>query len=162
MASSAKVKRVTKKTAMESPIGSYYHPTEKSIRQGRCPVGQVMKEGYYRHSYKKKSGTEVKGKYVKQACIPNKGMVGKVLPSAKAIPKLQKGELTKYGYSTHKNEKERLQSLIQAVKELSYATVIRKLNAVRTLSKSDAKLFKIYSKDIENLQKWRVQHPEAS
>jgi len=159
---SEKKKTVEKKTAMKMPVGSYYHPTKDTIRQGRCPVGKIMKKGYYRHDYEKKDGTHVKGKYVKQACTPNKGKPGKTLESAKVIPPLKKGELTKFGYSTHLSEKERLQSLIKAVKDLSYATVIRKINAVRTLSRNDPKLNKIYTTDIENLQKWRANNPESS
>lgn len=155
-------KRVTKKTAMAAPVGTYYHPTDKSIRRGRCPEGQVMREGYYRGSYTKKTGTKVKGKYVKQSCVENKGMPGKVVPAAKVIPKLNKGTLSKHGYSTHLSEKERLDALIRATKELTFAGVIRKLNAVRTLSKSNAHLFKIYSTDIENLQKWHTKHPNMA
>lgn len=154
-------KVIEKKTSMKKPVGTFYHPTETTIRQGRCPIGEIMKDGYYRHTYKTKTGATVKGKYVKQACTPNKGKPGKTIASAKVIPKLKKGELSKYGYSTHLSEKDRMKSLIKAVGELSYATVIRKLNAVRTLSKSDEHLFKIYSVDIENLQKWRANHPEA-
>lgn len=155
-----KHKTIEKKTALKKPVGTYYHPTKNTIRQGRCEMGEIMKKGYYRHDYTKKDGTKVKGKYVRQACTPNKGKPGKTTMEGKVIPKLKKGELSHFGYSTHKNEDERHKALLKAVEKLSYATVIRKLNAVRTLSKADAHLFKIYSRDIENLQKWRSQHPE--
>jgi hypothetical protein len=166
-------KKIEKKTAMKKAVGTYYHPTKDTIRrqtkfangtewsrQGRCEMGEIMKKGYYRHDYTKKDGTKVKGKYVRQACTPNKGKPGKTTVEGKTIPKLKKGELSHFGYSTHKNVDERHKALLKAVEKLSYATVIRKLNAVRTLSKADAHLFKIYSRDIENLQKWRSQHPE--
>jgi hypothetical protein len=155
-----KMKKVQKKTALKEPVGTYYHPTENTIRQGRCEKGKIMKKGYYRHEYTKKDGTKVKGNYVKQSCTPNKGKPGKTTSEGKVIPKLKKGELSQFGYSTHSTEDERHKALLKAVEKLSYATVIRKLNAVRTLSKADVKLFKIYSRDIENLQKWRAEHPE--
>lgn len=152
-------KKIKKKTALKKKVGSVYHPTSKTIRTGECPIGEVGRKGYYRHAYEKKDGHRIKGSYVKRSCIKDKGLPGKIIPSAKVIPSLKEGTLSKYGYSTHLSEKDRLSSLIKAVKELTYAGVIRRVNAIRTLSKSNPKLFKIYTQDIENLQKWRVEHP---
>jgi hypothetical protein len=154
------IKKVKKRTALKKKVGSVYHPTSKTIRTGECPIGEVGRKGYYRHAYEKKDGHHIKGSYVKRSCIKDVGMPGKVISSAKVIPKLKEGALSKYGYSTDLTEKERLVCLVKAIKELTYAGVIRRINAIRTLTKSNPKLFKIYTKDIENLQQWRVKHPE--
>ncbi len=150
---------VSEKKAMKMKVGSPHHPTKMTVLEGDCPEGMIMRDGYYRHSYDKKSGTHVKGKYVKEGCIKNMGKPGKTVKEGKVIPKLREGALRKYGYHTDLSEQERLDALVKAVKGLGYAEVIRKVNAVRTLSKANPHLYKIYTTDIENLQKWKAENP---
>ncbi len=153
---------VQEKTAMLEPVGTFHHPTTKTIRTGKCPVGKIERDGYYRHSYTKKSGTKVKGKYVKEACIDNKGVPGKYAPGTVPQVKLKKGLLTKHGYSTKLPSKERLEALKRAVKEDGYVGTLRHVVYIRTLSKNNPKLFKIYDTDVKNLQKWHsTQTPDV-
>ncbi len=152
-------KVVSEKKAMKMKVGSPHHPTRMTVLEGDCPEGMIMRDGYYRHSYNKKSGTHVKGKYVKEGCVKNMGKPGKTVKEGKVIPKLKEGTLREFGYHTDLSEQERLDALLKAVKEIGYADVIRKINAVRTLSKSNLHLYKIYTTDIENLQKWRANNP---
>jgi hypothetical protein len=35
---------LTEKQATKEPVGSYYHPTEKTFRSGACPVGMTLKK----------------------------------------------------------------------------------------------------------------------
>ena len=73
--------------------------------------------------------------------------------SNRVIPKLKKGTLTKHGYSTKEKAGIRHAALHKAVNAYGYSTVIKKLNAVRTLTKNtNPKNSEIYSKDIKNLQ----------
>ena len=150
---------VSEKTAMKMKVGSPHHPTKMTVLEGNCPEGMIMRDGYYRHSYNKKSGTHIKGKYVKEGCVKNMGKPGKTVKEGKVIPKLKEGTLRKFGYHTDLSEQERLDALVKAVKGLGYAEVIRKVNAVRTLSKANPHLYKIYTTDIENLQKWKAENP---
>ncbi len=152
-------KVVSEKKAMKMKVGSPHHPTKMTVLEGDCPEGMIMRDGYYRHSYDKKSGTHIKGKYVKEGCVKNMGKPGKTVKEGKVIPKLKEGTLRKFGYHTDLSEQERLDALLKAVKEMGYADVIRKINAVRTLSKANLQLYKIYTTDIENLQKWRAENP---
>jgi hypothetical protein len=152
-------KVVSEKKAMKMKVGSPHHPTKMTVLEGDCPEGMIMRDGYYRHSYNKKSGTHIKGKYVKEGCVKNMGKPGKTVKEGKVIPKLKEGTLRKFGYHTDLSEQERLDALLKAVKEIGYVEVIRKINAVRTLSKANLHLYKIYTTDIENLQKWRAENP---
>ena len=76
------------------------------------------------------------------------------LRSNQVIPKLRKGTLTKYGYTIKKKAGERHNALDKAIKAYGYSTVIKKLNAVRTLTKNTfQKNAEVYSKDMKYLQK---------
>ena len=73
--------------------------------------------------------------------------------SNRVIPKLRKGSLTKYGYSLKEKAGVRHTALKKAVVAYGYSSVIKKLNAVRTLTKNtNPKNSEIYSKDIKYLQ----------
>lgn len=79
----------------------------------------------------------------------------KILPSIK-----NKGLLEKYGYSTKLSSSKRFTALLKAAKDLSYRSVVARINLIRTLSESNKKLFEIYSKDLDNMKKWRKEHPD--
>ena len=145
-------KVVTEKQAEKEPIGSFYHPTEKTYRTGACDIGYVLKRGYERESYKKKDGTIINATYVDPVCIKNKGLNGKLLEEYKPIHLDNKNELSVYGYDTKSKIHERLNALIKAIDKLTYKSVILRISALRTLHKNNPHYYKLFDKDLKNLQ----------
>lgn len=142
-------KILTEKQAIKKNVGSFYHPTKKTFRTGNCS------EGYNRKVYDKKNIN------IKQVCIKNKGLPEKIIEKFKLPPLGKKDDLKPYGYKTNKNSDERLQSLLNAAKVLTYKTVVLRLSLLRTLTRrSQVKYSKIYDEDIKNLQKWRLENPD--
>ena len=155
---------LTEKQAIKEPIGSFYHPTEKTFRSGACPVGMTLKKGYHRKEYIKMNGTTIKNTNVDPVCVKNKGLPGKVLKEYKVIKITSKEDFKPYGYSTTNNSNSRFKSLLEACKVLSYGTVVRKLNALKIYLKNrtdekSLRLYNIFSEDIKMLQVWRVKNP---
>jgi len=151
----------TEKQAIKNKVGTFYHPTSSTYRTGSCPVKFELRKSYDKKSYIKKNGTVVKSTHVNEICIKNKGKPGKTISTAKILPKLKnEGLLEGYGYSTHKSSSERLKSLIDASKKLSYRSVMARINYIRTLSKSNEKLYKIYTDDVNKMKKWREKNPD--
>ncbi len=140
--------------SINQPVGTFHHPTKKSYRTGKCPIGKIERVGYHKKGYTRKDGSKVKGSFVPKKCIKNLGLPGKVAPAAKVIPPLHQGDLTSLGYHAHLNENSRFKALKKAVKKYGYKSTISKINAIRNLSKSNPELFKIYSQDIKDLQEW--------
>ena len=76
--------------------------------------------------------------------------IGRAGVGPKLIPIMEKGTLTKYGYSTKKNTGARRQALEKAVKEYGALSVFRKLKAQETLRKrSQPKAREIFATDAE-------------
>lgn len=70
-----------------------------------------------------------------------------------SIPKLKKGELTKYGYKLRVSPKERHDALKMAEAREGYKKIISRLNAIRTLTKNSQKNnSNLYNKDLHWLQ----------
>ena len=154
-------KILTSRQARKEKIGSFYHPTEKTYRNGACPEGYELKKGYERKEYTKKNGTKIKSTYVDPVCIVNKGIPGKLFHNEIQIKINPKNSFEPYNYSTKDNSNIRFKSLLKACKKLSYRTVVRKLVILRLYHKNmNKKLYKIYDEDIKNLQKWRLENPE--
>ncbi len=101
-------------------------------------------------SYKKKSGVRVK-----PHCTPDKGAKGRTPLKKRVLPKLKKDEFTKYGYSTKLSASKRLSKLKHAVKDLSYASVLKRIVVLRTYNKRNPKLYAKFDCDVKALQKWR-------
>ena len=55
------------------------------------------------------------------------------------LPRLHKGKLSQYGYSLQLGRNKRYEALRRAVAAEGKATIIRRLNAIRILSKSNNK-----------------------
>ena len=149
---------LTEKQATKEPVGSYYHPTEKTFRSGACPVGMTLQKGYHRKGYMKMNGTVINNTNVDPVCVKNKGLPGKLI-------KKEKDDFKEFGYLTSSNNNSRFKSLLEACVVLSYGTVIRKLSVLKKKSskKDDnksKKLYTIYSSDILMLQKWRIKNPD--
>ena len=107
-----------------------------------CPPGKIMRDAYVR-----KDGTRVKAKCVKDRGLPGKG------------PRLftvKKGGLTKYGYRLDDKDAIRHQALGKARKKIPYATLVRKLNAIRILHKNTNPTYsRKLKKDMDWLKKTR-------
>ena len=153
-------KIIRQKTAKKEPVGSFYHPTEDTYRNGKCPVGFVSKKGSQRHAYDRKDGTHVKHTYVHASCVPNKGTPGKRLNDRKPIHLEEKNSLKPYNYKTSNNSDTRFKKLLEACKEMSYRTVVLRLTQLRTLTKeSNPEQSTIHDEDIHRLQDWRKENP---
>jgi hypothetical protein len=113
---------------------------------GNCKKGQIMRVGY---EYTKKSSK--KTVKVKPTCVEDKGKPGKG-PVYFTIPKEDIGLLDKYGYTLKNKYEDRIKSLKKAYKELPKLKVLRYINALRTLQKSNEKYYNKLDKDMKWLQ----------
>jgi hypothetical protein len=101
----------------------------------RCSSGEIVREGYKRSSYKKKSGTIVPKKWVSPSCI--KSRTGR--PKGLQLFILDKNVLSKYGYenienlSVNKRHESLKKALDDKIKPLS---MYRRLIALATLNKN--------------------------
>jgi len=158
---SESLKIFTQKKAEKEPVGSYYHPTEHTYRTNVCPKGYELKEGYNRKSYTTKKGTKVPKTHVAPTCIKDRGLPGKILDDFKVITISNKNKLSEQGYSINKNENARYRALLKAVEAYGYLSVLRKLVALRTLTRnSNPEQSEIHDVDIKKLQEWRKKHPK--
>ena len=87
-----------------------------------CKRGQIK-----RRAFTRKNGTRVSATCVRDMGKPGKG---------KKLFTLKKGDLSKYGYPLKANEASRHRTLGKARKHFSYATLIRKLNALAILHRN--------------------------
>jgi hypothetical protein len=121
----------------------------KPYSRKSCPKGSISRRGY---KYMKPSIK--KSVKVKAACIKSKGLRSKGIKPKRVIRILTKGALSKFGYHLSDSKKKRHDALKKAVKEYGAGSVIKKLNAVRTLTKNTApKNSERYGRDIRFVQK---------
>ncbi len=113
----------------------------------KCSPGQIERVGY---TYTKKSSK--KTVKVKPTCISDKGKPGKG-PKLITIPSYDIGLLSKYDYSLKDSHEKRVKSLKKAIKENSELKILRHINALRTLQKSNEKLYNKLDKDMKWIQK---------
>ena len=109
---------------------------------GTCKKGEILRTGYITKNNVK----------VKPTCIKDQGKPGKG-PKLIVIPKEDIGLLDKYNYTLKNNYEERIKSLKKANKELSKLKVLRYINALRTLQKSNEKYYNKLDRDMKWLQK---------
>jgi succinate dehydrogenase/fumarate reductase flavoprotein subunit len=109
----------------------------------KCPQGQILRVGY---SYEKKKTVNVK-----PTCIIDKGKPGKGLKLFE-IPKEDIGLLSDYGYSLKKNYDERIKAIKKATRDYSKLKILKHINALRTLQKSNEKYYRKLDKDLRWLQ----------
>jgi hypothetical protein len=69
------------------------------------------------------------------------------------IPEADVGLLSKYGYKLKNSHEKRVDSLKQAINENSELKILKHVNALRTLQKSNEKLYNKLDKDMKWLQK---------
>jgi hypothetical protein len=113
---------------------------------GTCKKGQIMRVGY---NFTKKTTKKVVK--VNPSCVKDRGKPGKG-PKLITIPKEDIGLLDKYGYTLKNSFEERIKSLKKANKEISKLKVLRYINALRTLQKSNEKYYNKLDKDMKWLQ----------
>jgi len=114
----------------------------------KCPPGQIEKAGY---SFEKKISKKIVK--VTPTCIEDKGKPGKG-PKLIIIPPEDRGLLSKYGYSLKKKYEERIDAIKKAYKENSHIKILRHINALRTLHKSNKKYYNKLDRDFKWIQEY--------
>jgi hypothetical protein len=109
----------------------------------KCSKGEILKVGY----------TTKRNVTVKPTCIKDKGKPGKG-PKLIVIPKEDIGLLGEFGYTLKKSFEDRIKALKKAGKEYSKLKVLRYINALRTLHKSNEKYYNKLDRDM----KWLQEH----
>lgn len=157
--SSKKSKRSTKpkkmtRSARDKKIIQQKQRMHKRIRQEmgtpQCRQGELVKEGYKRKSYTRKTGNKahVKSATVAPSCMPGRGRSHK----GKQLFVLEKGTLGKYGYHNVESmtEVQRHRALHKAMGDMPSLSVYRKLNAVYVVNKSlNPNVAQIFKNDAE-------------
>lgn len=111
-----------------------------------CPKGMIRRKGYTRrystgirrrgYTVRRTTGThyrvypEKTHMIVKSSCIKDRGLPGKGPREGKGIGKLDKGKLSRYGYSYHDSVDKRHESLKKAINVYTALSVFHKLDAV--------------------------------
>ncbi len=113
-----------------------------------CPKGTIERVGYEYNKTNKKNGTHVK---VGKTCVPDKGKPGKG-PKLIPMPKEDEGLLTTYGYSLKDSHEKRIKALKKANVNEDELKVLRHVNALRTLQKSNERYYNKLNKDFKWLQ----------
>jgi hypothetical protein len=114
------------------------------------PADKIRRASYVRKSYTRNDGTKVRESKVKSSLINDLGQKGK---GKKLFEVKDNGFLRKNGYSLKKSLKERKQSLRRASREKGMLSVLRHLNAIRILQKSNVENFNKLDKDVKFIQK---------
>lgn len=113
----------------------------------KCPGGKIERVAY--KYTKKKTKKVVK---VSKTCVTDKGKPGKG-PKLITMPEYDVGLLSDYGYNLKEKHELRVKSIKKSIKEHDPLKVLRHINALRTLQKSNDKIFKKLDKDMKWLQK---------
>jgi hypothetical protein len=113
----------------------------------KCPKGKIERIAY--DYIKKKTKKAVK---ISKTCVTDKGKPGKG-PKIITIPEYDVGLLSNYGYSLKEKHELRQKAIKKSIKEHDPLKVLRHINALRTLQKSNEKIFKKLDKDMKWLQK---------
>jgi hypothetical protein len=111
-----------------------------------CPKGKIRRTAY---EYDKKSGSHVK---VGSTCVVDKGKPGKG-PKLFVMPKYDIGILSDYGYSLRNSHDVRVESIEKSLKDHSKLKLLRHINALRTLQKSNKTMYNKLTKDLHWIQK---------
>jgi hypothetical protein len=114
----------------------------------KCEKGQIERSGY---SFTKKTSKKIIK--VKPTCIEDKGKPGKDQKLIK-IPIEDEGLLGDYGYSLKKNHEDRIKAIKKAWKDHSHLKILRHINALRTLQKSNERNYNKLDKDMKWIQKY--------
>jgi len=108
----------------------------------KCPLGKIERAAYIT-----KNGVKVP-----KTCIEDKGKPGKG-PKLIIMPKEDFGLLSNYGYSLNDSHETRIKAIKKSIKEHDKLKVLRHINALRTLQKSNERLYNKLDKDLKWIQK---------
>ena len=110
-----------------------------------CSPGQIIRDAYTK---------KVNNKIVKvdSVCIKDTGKPGKG-PKLIIIPDKDIGLLKKYGYLLKDSYEKRIIALKKALMKENNLKILRHINALRTLQKSNEKYYNKLDKDFKWLQK---------
>jgi hypothetical protein len=111
----------------------------------KCPKGQIERVAY---NYKKASGKSIK---VSKTCVTDKGKPGKGIKIFE-MPKEDVGLLSDYGYSLKKSHADRIIAIKKSMKDHPKLKILRHLNALRTLQKSNERYYNKLDKDLKWIQ----------
>lgn len=120
--------------------------TLEIVGGAKCPKGMIERVGY---SFKRK--TSKKKVHVKAVCIKDQGKSGKG-PKLDILPKEDVGILSDFGYSLHDSHDIRIKALKRAIKHHKELKILRHINALRTLFKSNEKYYNKLDKDLKWIQ----------
>lgn len=118
--------------------------------------GKIFRKGYVRKAYTKQDGTKVAEAKVPGTYVKDVGLPGKTPEYKRVLPKLEKGELSKYGYKNIKElpKEERQDAIDKAVKAYTPLSVYKKLNAVRNYIKNTSpKAYKKMGNDMKYIKR---------
>jgi hypothetical protein len=113
-----------------------------------CPKGMIERVSYTRKTSKKPQ----KKINIKPTCIKDQGKTGKG-PKLNILPKYDVGLLSNFGYSLHDSYIIRVKALKKAIKYYNELKILRHVNALRTLFKSNEKYYNKLNKDLKWIQK---------
>lgn len=123
------------------------------MRTFKCPSGMSLRKGYTKNikvksrciQSSKRSMNASIIKKMKSRC-KRKNKKNKTHHKCNVLFHLEKGTLTKFGYSMKKSQQSRHKSLKKAIKSVKPLSIYRKLNALYVLNKNkhpeNAKVFK--------------------
>jgi hypothetical protein len=112
--------------------------------------GMIRRASYIRKSYIRKDGVKVKATKVESSLIIDRGKKGK---GKKLFEIKDEGLLSEKGYSLKKSQSQRRVSLKKASKDKGTLKVLKHLNAIRTLQKSNPENYSKLDKDVKFIQK---------
>jgi len=112
-----------------------------------CPLGKIERTGYM---YKKDGNTV----NVLPTCVSKKKQSKLIV-----IPKYDSGLLSDYGYSLRSSYEDRVKAIKKSLKahdnlRASALKILRHINALRTLQKSNEKYYNKLSKDLKWIQSY--------
>lgn len=110
-----------------------------------CSNKEIRRVAY---SYTRKNGTKVS---VPSTCIMDKGKPGKGIKLF-TIPKEDIGLLADAGYALSNNHDDRVKSIKKSLKTHDKLKILRHINALRTLNKSNKKYYDKLDRDMKWIQ----------
>ena len=108
----------------------------------KCKLGEIKRVNY---TYTKKHSKKLIK--IKPGAYEGKGK--KLI----IIPKYDIGLLTQFGYKLSKAHNERVIALKKALKQYPWLKILQHINALRTLQKSNEKMYNKLDRDLKWLQK---------
>ena len=143
-------KRTTMDLAKMAKQSKIYATMRSYFGKPKCEKGEIVREGYTRKAYVRKTGIRVSRTKVAPGCIRAVGLSKKRGTKGKQLFVLEKGTLTQYGYHANLTEEDRHNALKKALVTIKPLSVYRKLNALYVLNKNkDASLANLYRKDAD-------------